>query len=58
LPAKLIEPLQKQLLTAAKLHEHDLQRRLGRVEMPFALAKNTRTLTESGVGNMFFHQEI
>lgn len=39
LPNKLIEPLQKQLLAAEKLHERDLQHGLGRVEMPFALAR-------------------
>ncbi len=39
LPTKLIEPLQKQLVMAEKLHEQDLQRGLGRVEMPFALAR-------------------
>ncbi|MCA1625373.1 MAG: integron integrase [Acidobacteria bacterium] len=39
LPTKLIEPLQKQLLKAEKLHEQDLRRGLGRVEMPFALAR-------------------
>ncbi|MGI8669655.1 MAG: integron integrase [Aridibacter sp.] len=39
LPTKLIEPLQKQLLAAEKLHRQDLQRGLGRVEMPFALAR-------------------
>jgi integron integrase len=39
LPTKLIEPLQKQLEFAKKLHEHDLRSGLGRVEMPFALAR-------------------
>ncbi len=39
LPTKLIEPLQKQLVMAEKLHEQDLRRGLGRVEMPFALAR-------------------
>lgn len=39
MPAKLIEPLQKQLEFARKLHEQDLRRGLGRVEMPFALAR-------------------
>ncbi len=39
LPAKLIEPLQKQLQFAQKLHELDLRNGLGRVEMPFALAR-------------------
>ena len=39
MPTKLIEPLQKQLLSAQKLHEQDLRRGLGRVEMPFALAR-------------------
>ncbi len=39
LPTILIEPLQKQLLSAQKLHEQDLRRGLGRVEMPFALAR-------------------
>ncbi len=38
MPTKPIEPLQKQLETAKKLHEQDLRRGLGRVEMPFALA--------------------
>jgi len=36
---KLIEPLQKQLVMAEKLHKQDLRRGLGRVEMPFALAR-------------------
>lgn len=39
LPAKLIEPLKKQLQFAQKLHEQDLRRGLGRVEMPFALER-------------------
>ncbi len=39
LPTKLIEPLQKQLQTAQKLHELDLRGGLGSVEMPFALAR-------------------
>lgn len=39
LPTVLIEPLQKQLTAAQKIHEHDLRRGLGRVEMPFALAR-------------------
>ena len=39
LPTKLIEPLQKQLEKAKKMHDEDLRRGLGRVEMPFALAR-------------------
>lgn len=39
IPTKLIEPLQKQLETVKKLHEKDLRLGLGRVEMPFALAR-------------------
>ena len=39
LPTKLIEPLQKQLLSAQKLHEQDLRNGLGKVELPFALAR-------------------
>lgn len=39
LPNTLVEPLQKQLLKAKKIHEQDLRRGLGRVEMPFALAR-------------------
>lgn len=39
LPTKLIEPLQKQLETARKLHGQDLRRGLGKVEIPFALAR-------------------
>ncbi len=48
LPTVLIEPLQKQnvakllfrcLTAAQKMHEYDLRRGLGRVEMPFALAR-------------------
>jgi integron integrase len=39
LPTSLIEPLQKQLLTAQKLHEQDLRHGLGKVEMPFALVR-------------------
>jgi integron integrase len=38
-PVKLIEPLQKQLQFAQKLHEKDLRSGLGRVDMPFALAR-------------------
>jgi integron integrase len=39
LPGILIEPLQKQLSKAKKIHEQDLRRGFGRVEMPFALAR-------------------
>jgi integron integrase len=39
LPAKPIDPLQKQLEKVKKIHEHDLRRGLGRVETPFALAR-------------------
>lgn len=39
LPTKLIEPLQTQLETARKIHEQDLRGGLGKVEMPFALAR-------------------
>jgi integron integrase len=39
LPAKLIEPLQEQLREARKLHERDLKNGLGRVVLPFALAR-------------------
>lgn len=39
LPLQLVEPLQKQLEAARKLHEQDLRRGLGRVEMPFALER-------------------
>lgn len=39
MPTRLIEPLQKQLETAKKLHERDLKLGLGRVEMPFAMAR-------------------
>jgi integron integrase len=39
LPTKLIEPLQIQLETVKKLHEQDLRHGLGRVRMPFALAR-------------------
>lgn len=39
LPTKLIEPLQKQLEKTRKLHEQDLRGGLGKVEMPFALAR-------------------
>lgn len=39
LPEKLLEPLQKQLLVAQAIHEQDLKIGLGRVEMPFALAR-------------------
>lgn len=39
LPTKLIEPLQKQLEAAQKLHELDLRNGLGSVFMPFALAR-------------------
>lgn len=39
LPTKLIEPLQKQMESARRLHDQDLRRGLGAVEMPFALAR-------------------
>jgi integron integrase len=39
MPTKLIEPLQKQLELAQRLHERDLRHGLGRVEMPFALER-------------------
>lgn len=39
MPTKLIEPLQKQLEFARRLHEQDLRRGFGRVEMPFALER-------------------
>jgi integron integrase len=39
LPGTLIEPLQKQLQITQRLHEEDLRNDLGRVHMPFALAK-------------------
>lgn len=39
LPKKLIEPLQEQLQYARKLHEQDLRRGLGKVNLPFALAR-------------------
>lgn len=39
LPSKLIEPLQNQMETARKLHEHDLRNNLGKVRLPFALAR-------------------
>ncbi len=39
MPTKLIEPLQKQIETARRWHELDLRHGLGRVEMPFALAR-------------------
>lgn len=39
LPEKLIEPLRKQLAEAKTIHERDLKIGLGKVEMPFALAK-------------------
>ena len=39
LPAKLVEPLQAQLREAQGMHERDLKNNLGRVEMPFALAR-------------------
>lgn len=39
LPEKLVEPLQKQLRTAKMMHEQDLNRQLGNVELPFALAR-------------------
>ena len=39
LPTVLIEPIQKQLETVRKLHEQDLRRGLGKVELPYALAR-------------------
>lgn len=39
MPTKLIEPLQNQIEKVKKLHDKDLRSGLGRVEMPFALAK-------------------
>ena len=49
LPTTLIEPLQGQLKTAEKLHEHDLRLGLGKVYMPFALSrKYSKAATEWG----------
>ncbi len=39
LPNVLIEPLQKQIESVRKIHEADLRNGLGRVVMPFALAR-------------------
>ncbi len=39
MPTILIEPLQKQLEFVRNMHEQDLKRGLGKVEMPFALAR-------------------
>ena len=39
MPTTLIEPLQNQLRAAQKIHELDLRNNLGRVKMPFALAR-------------------
>lgn len=39
MPTSLVKPLQDQLRFARNLHEQDLKRGLGRVEMPFALAR-------------------
>ena len=39
LPTVLIEPLKHQLEAARKLHDEDLRRGLGRVHLPFALAR-------------------
>ena len=39
LPEKLIEPLKTHLLEVKKIHECDLKIGLGKVEMPFALAR-------------------
>lgn len=39
LPTKLNEPLKEQLRFAEKLHEQDLRRGLGQVEMPFAIGR-------------------
>lgn len=39
MPTKLVEPLQKQIEKVKKLHEQDLRNGLGRVAMPFALAR-------------------
>lgn len=43
LPTTLIESLQKQLEAVRKLHEQDLRRGFGAVEMPFALARKYPT---------------
>jgi len=58
LPTKLIELVQKQLESARKIHDRDLRNGLGRVEMPFALAKNIRTRKKSGRGNSFFRRKV
>ena len=39
LPNILIEPLQRQMEKTRKIHEQDLRRGLGQVEMPFALSR-------------------
>jgi len=39
LPTKLVEPLQKQLSAVQNLHEQDLRKGLGKVYLPFALAR-------------------
>lgn len=39
LPTKLIEPLKKQLTQTKIVHERDIKCGLGRVEMPFAMAR-------------------
>lgn len=39
LPARLKEPLRKQLLRARLLHQQDLQQGFGEVELPYALAR-------------------
>jgi integron integrase len=39
LPARLVEPLQRQRITAQELHARDLEQGYGEVSLPYALAK-------------------
>jgi integrase len=58
LPNVLIEPLQKQLESARELHEQDLRRGLGQVEMPFALERKYPKRKPNGLGSMSFRQKV
>lgn len=54
MPTRLIEPLQKQLEAAKKLHERDLRLGLGRVEMPFALARKYKNAESEWIWQYVF----
>ena len=54
LPLNLSEPIRRHLSRVKAQHEQDLEDGFGSVHLPFAFARNLRTLRESGLGNTFF----